>query len=175
MFMHIKYGHVCRINPQIETFLSKLDSALNNLLNLKDKLYLISAIRTPDEQLSIIRSLVEINKLTGLNLLCMVYPAEKKLTLRGVELYTWQLPWSWLISKNMWVSPPYDAELISDFNLMPTKRNGMISQSPHIKGHAVDFKFNQNAFEVLKKIQASSNLIKLLKIEHNNDTIHLEF
>lgn len=140
--------------------------------------YVSSGLRTPEDQLRIIR-----NELTRRNLAQYYQEAFDLITSKtiyeGVEVYGWQVGWSKLLSVGFIVNPPFAAKCLMDYfrpGSSENKKGQFIKQSPHTKGTAFDIGGGADGLDNELNVVRSSKILGLkgFLLERNNNCLHVD-
>lgn len=169
-----------KLTEHIDPVINALDSFFESF---KLKSYVTSGLRTPEDQLRIIRSALVANRLAddypeaflGMDTRIPYHFDEIR------EIYGWQMGWSKLLSIGYIVNPPHDAIVLMDYIRPGSKENKkgkMIYQSPHTRGTAFDIGGGKDGVDnELEVIKAATGKIKGLRgylLERNNNAIHVD-
>lgn len=165
------------LTPHIDPVIYDLDAEFE-AAQLKS--YVTSGLRTPEDQLRIIRNALVTNRLAN------DYPEaflaiDHKVEYEGNTIYGWQLGWSKLLNIGFIVNPPYDANVLMDYVRPGSKENKkgkMIYQSPHTRGTSFDIGGGKdglnNELEVIKGAMGKVKGLKGYLLERNNNCLHCD-
>jgi hypothetical protein len=139
-----------------------------------------SGIRTPDEQLDIIKDYCRRKNIQDV----FIASAElsKKVQFNGEEIYSWQPAWSKLLEAGILINPPLRAKCLVDYiNAAGINRKGVyFNQTIHASKKAFDIGGAGNGVadeaKVMQKAIASKKFpkIKGITIERNNNCVHTD-
>jgi hypothetical protein len=146
----------------------------------KYKSRVTSGLRTPEDQLRIIRSAVITHRLAD-EYSGVFDDIEKKVQYGGEEIYSWQLGWSKLLNLGFIVNPPYNAKVLLDYvrpGSTENKKGKMIYQSPHTRGTAFDIGGGPDGLDKeLEIVKSAKDKIRGLRgylLERNNNCLHVD-
>jgi len=174
-FLKVKDGVV--LTPIIDKVITSLDPYFE-----KHPSFVTSGLRTPNDQLRIIR-----NALTSHGLANEFKDAFEKqifdrITFQGESVYAWQPGWSKLLNIGFVVNPPYTAKALFDYfrpGSADNRKGKIIGQTPHKDGTAFDIGGGANGItDELACIQkAMGDKLPGLKgflAEHGNNAVHCD-
>jgi hypothetical protein len=153
-----------------------LNEHLNSTLCAIDKYWppkgetVTSGIRSPEDSLRIIRTYL---KSKGLSL---KYPEAMTCAIDEKKpdgTYVWQKAWSNLLNIGVIINPPLPAACLMDYIRGGINKIGkVISQSPHIRGTAIDISGTDS--EVIVKRLVEDGMIRGYLVERENNCIHID-
>jgi hypothetical protein len=170
---YLKVNSNVVLNPLIEKVVCELDKHFEKA-NIKA--VVTSGVRTPDDQLRIIRQYLVSTKLA------VKYP--EALTGEVTDKlpngdYNWQMGWSALLNSGFIINPPFKAKLLMNyFNAQGVNRiNAEFNQTAHASGVCVDLGGGGNGLndEIAVVTEAKKEIPEIvsLVIERNNNCLHL--
>lgn len=146
--------------------------------NLKS--FVTSGLRTPEDQIRIIRNAIINNRLAD-QYDSVFDDLNGKTIFEGEEVYNWQPGWSKLLNIGFIVNPPYAAKCLMDYyrpGSSENKKGQIIGQSPHTRGTAFDIGGGPNGLsDEIGIIKSSTSHITGLKgylLERNNNCLHVD-
>lgn len=165
------------LTPTIENVIVKLDK----FFQVKQKRSIVtSGLRTPEDQLRIIRNYLKLKSLNTVYSGSMLCKVTDKTVLNGEEIYSWQMGWSALLNAGIIINPPYQAKLLMDYvNVAGKNRKGdVFNQTPHANGVCFDIGGDANGInDELKIIQeAKPRIPELINVvvERANNCLHID-
>lgn len=145
------------------------------------KAFVTSGLRSPEDQLEIIRNQI---RARGLDKLFpeVFLGINEKVKYYDKTVYAWQLAWSKLLNLGFVVNPPYTAECLLDYyrpGSSDNRKGKFIGQSPHATGSAFDIGGGPNGIndELIPVREAVNDKLPGLKgflAEHGNNAIHCD-
>jgi hypothetical protein len=166
-----------RLTEHIDPVIHVLDSFFEKA---NVKAYVTSGLRTPDDQLRIIRSALINNRLAD-QYQEAFDDITGKTTHNGEQVYNWQEGWSKLLNIGYIVNPPFAAKALMDYfrpGSAINKRGMIIGQSPHTRGTAFDIGGGPDGIsqetEVIKSAIGKVKGLKGYLLERNNNAIHVD-
>lgn len=160
------------LNPLIEKVILALEPHFEKA-NVKS--CVTSGIRTPEDQLRIIRDYLKKTKLNSNYPDAMSGGVNDKIG----ELYKWQMGWSALLNNGIIINPPLKAKLLMNYiNSQGKNRIGeYFNQTAHSSGTCVDLGGGKNGVndEVSVVKEAMKDIPEIISyvIERNNNCLHL--
>lgn len=161
------------LNPLIEKVVVELDKHFDKA-NIKA--VVTSGVRTPDDQLRIIRQYLNSNKLAVKYPEALSGDANDKLPDGN---YIWQMGWSALLNSGIIINPPFRAILLMNyFNASGKNRKGeYFNQTAHASGVCVDLGGGANGLndELAVVSEAKAEIPEIIDwvVERNNNCLHL--
>jgi hypothetical protein len=160
------------LNPLIEKVVCALDKHFEKA---NQKALVTSGVRTPVDQLRIIRQYLVSEKLAS------KYPEALtgEVTDKVGENYVWQMGWSALLNHGIIINPPLKAKLLMNyFNASGVNRIGdYFNQTAHSNGACVDIGGGANGLndELAVVSEAKKEIPEIVNwvIERNNNCLHL--
>lgn len=159
------------LTPIIEPIIVKLDKYFEEA---KLKAYVTSGLRSPIDQLRVIRGYL---KKKGLD---SKYPEAMTCELNDKHVdgtYVWQLGWSSLLNAGIIINPPLKAKVLMNYIRNGVNKKGqVINQTPHSTGTALDIGGGANGIhdELAVLTKAHKDLkFKQLLAEHDNNCVHI--
>jgi hypothetical protein len=132
-----------------------------------------SAVRTPDDQIRIIRQYLRKKGLQVFYPQAMTCELDDLITKDGKQIYAWQEGWSALLNAGIIVNPPYEAECLMDyFRNGVNKKGHWIGQSPHVKKKAFDLS-GTDSLTIVKRL-VEDKMIRGYLVERENNCIHVD-
>jgi hypothetical protein len=132
-----------------------------------------SGLRTPEDQLRIIRKYL---KAKGLQ---VFYPETMECEIddtyieRDKKYYQWQKGWSALLNAGVIINPPFPAEVLMDYYRNGINKKGkIINQSPHTRGTAFDLS-GTDSLTIVKRL-VEDKMIRGYLVERENNCIHVD-
>jgi hypothetical protein len=165
------------LTDNIDSVISALDPFFESAGH---KSIVTSGLRTPQDQLRIIRNAIVNHRLAN-EYQEVFEDINKKITYQGQEVYAWQPAWSRLLNLNFIVNPPFDSIVLFDYirpGSIENKRGKMIYQSPHTRGTAFDIGGGadglDNELAIIKEAKGKVKGIKGYLLERNNNCLHVD-
>jgi len=159
------------LTPVIEPIIIKLDKYFEQA---GLKAYVTSGLRSPEDQLQVIRKYLIKNGLDK------TYPGTMNCKLNDKDEqgnYLWQYGWSALLNDGLIINPPLKAKVLMNYIKNGVNKKGQyINQTPHSTGTALDIGGGANAImdEYAVLLLANKDLkFKQLLPEHNNNCVHI--
>jgi hypothetical protein len=174
-YLKVKPGVV--LTPIIERVIVSLDPYFE-----KCPAWVTSGLRTPADQLRIIRNALQARGLDKVFNDTFAKGLTDKISYEGKQVYAWQPGWSKLLNVGYIVNPPFTAEVLLDYFRPGSKENRkgkFIGQTPHKDGTAFDIGGGGDGInsELAVIQQALNDKVPGLKgflAEHGNNAIHCD-
>jgi hypothetical protein len=165
------------LTPIIEPVIARLDSYFEKHKHIA---YVTSGLRTPEDQLRIIRKYLVS---TGLNKIypeAMTCDLDSKFLWQGKVVYRWQPGWSALLNRGIIINPAREAVCLMDYIRDGKNKKGQtIKETPHSRGVSFDVSDGKEGIsketEILQEAlnDKVQGLVYILP-EHNNGCVHCD-
>lgn len=174
-FLKVKEGVV--LTPIIDRVITALDPYFE-----KCPSWVTSGLRTPEDQLRIIRNALKARGLSNEFKEAFDKGLTDKVTFKGKTVYAWQPGWSKLLNVGYIVNPPYTAEVLFDYyrpGSAENRKGKMIGPTPHKDGTAFDVGGGADGIKgelaCIEKAKADKLAgLKGYLAEHGNNAVHCD-
>lgn len=188
MLRSLRIGPNAIINEPIRKTLLLLDKYFTFK---KHSAVVTSGIRSPEDQLRIIKQYADKNNITfpewdkyinlspptDLRLKVLITEDKMNPAIEGKRVYWWARVWSALLNKGIIISPIFTAEVLYDYYKDGINKKGFIlPPSNHIKGKAFDIDGSIPEYNIVKFAMAIDSEVKKkirsVLLERNNNCVH---